>query len=314
MPPPTGTFDSPLLGLAGAGAGFDATTVILIVLAAVAGYLVYDFIRTAKGRSSVAILGAVLGHLLLLLFLSFDVPGRLGCGLEGPQFELIEFEIAELGKPEPEPEPEKPEPEKPEPEKPEPEPEQPPPTKPAPEQPPPKKTKKAEQPEPEQPTTPEQQAPAKRWDLSQTTDGGQSGVVVEQGEGGTHGGQGKQGSKGTKKGPTSGGDPRGSEDGTAAKWEPRSELFVKELPKPVKVPKIECPATSELGVEGDVVLKVQVTAAGKIREVKVIKGIGQGCDQIAVKALKQASFKAAVGTNGKPVDFELRYEYAFRVN
>ena len=293
------------LALSSSG-GFDATTVILIVLAAIAGYLVYEFIRDARGRSSVAIVGAVLGHVLLVLFLSLDIPGRLGCGIEEPQYELLEFEVAQLDEPEPEPEPEKEE----EPE-PEPEPEQPV-EEIKPKEPPPKKTKKAEEPKPEQPVEPEQ-APPKRWDLSQTTTGGNSGVTVQQGTGGEYGGQGKPDSKGTKKGPT-GGDPKGDEDGTEAKWQPRSELFIKDMPQALKVPKIECPATAELGVEGEVILKVQITAEGKVRGVSVVKGIGQGCDQVAVKALKQAKFKEAIGTNGKPVEFELRWEYVFKVD
>jgi protein TonB len=290
------------LALSSSGRGFDATTVILIVLAAIAGYLVYEFIRDAKGRSSVAIVGAVLGHVLLVLFLSLDIPGKLGCGLQDPKFELVEFEVAQIDEPEPEPEPKEEEPPPEEPQQP---------TEVKPKEPPPKKTKKAEEPKPEEPVNPEP-APAKRWDLSQTTQGGNSGVTVEQGSGGEYGGTGKPDSKGTKK--PSGGDPKGDEDGTESKWQPRSELFIKDMPQAVKVPKIECPATAELGVQGDVILKVQITAEGKVRDVKLVKGIGQGCDQIAIKALKQARFKPAVGTNGKPVDFELRYEYAFTVN
>jgi len=310
MASPIETLAAPL-GLYSAQ-GFDATTVILIVLAAIAGYLVYDFIRDAKGRSSIAIVGAVLGHILLVLFLSLDIPGRLGCGVEETEYDLIEFEVAQLDEPEPPPE-EEPKQEEPEEQAPE---EKPPEEKPVevkPKEPPPKKPKKADEPKPD-PVQTEEKAPPKRWDLSQTTQGGNSGVAVEQGSGGEYGGTGKPDSKGTKKGPSSGGDPKGDENGTEAKWAPRSELFIKDLPKPVKVPKIECPATAELGVQGDVILKVQITAEGKIRDVKLVKGIGQGCDQVAIKALKQARFKPAVGTNGKPVDFELRYEYAFTVN
>jgi protein TonB len=292
------------LALSSSGQGFDATTVILIVLAAIAGYLVYEFIRDAKGRSSVAIVGAVLGHVLLVLFLSLDIPGRLGCGFEDPGLVLVEFEVAQV-------EEKKPEPEKKEEEPPKQEEPDPPPTEVKPKEPPPKKPKKAEEPKPEEP--PKQEAPPKRWDLSQTTTGGNSGVVVEQGSGGEYGGAGKPDSKGKEKG-QSGGDPKGDEDGTETKWQPRSELFIKDMPQAVKVPKIECPATAELGVQGDVILKVQITAEGKIRDVKLVKGIGQGCDQVAIKALKQARFKPAIGTNGKPVDFELRYEYAFTVN
>jgi protein TonB len=288
-----------LLGLARHGnGGFDATTVILIVLAAVAGYLVYDFIREAKGRSGVALVGAIIGHLLLVLFLSLDVAGWLGCNVRAAEPELIEFEIAvvEEPKPEPEPEPEEPEPE------PEPEikPKEPPP------QPKPKKAK--EPPPPEQPVNTDP-PPVKRWDLSST---GTGNVIVPQGTGGEYGGTGKPDSKGTGKAkPT--GDPKGDEQGTAP-WQPRSELYIKSMPDPVKVPKIDCPATAQLGVQGDVILKVQIARDGKIRSVKIIKGIGHGCDEVAVKALQQARFKPAIGTNGQAVDFELRYEYAFTVN
>src|SRR5690606_15261391 len=90
------------LALSSSGRGFDATTVILIVLAAVAGYLLYEFIRDARGRAGVAIVGAVIGHVLLVLFLSLDIPGRLGCGIAEPQYDLLEFEVAQLDEPEPE--------------------------------------------------------------------------------------------------------------------------------------------------------------------------------------------------------------------
>jgi len=297
-----------LLGLAGAGqaAQFDATTGILVALAAVAGYLVYDFVREHRGRSGVAIIGAIIGHILLLLFLSLDVPGKLGCGVEPGGTELIEFEVAQIEEPEPpEPEPE-PEQEEPKQEEPEVKPE----VKPKVEQKPKPKPKKAPEPQPD--PSPAEPAPAKTFDLTTTGHGGD--VVVQQGDGsGEYGGTGKPGSKGKGKGKQPVGDPKGEDDGKAP-WQPRSELFIKDLPKVVKVPKIECPATAELGVQGDVILKVQIDREGKIRKVKVVKGIGQGCDQVAIKALKKARFKPAVGTNGKPVDYELRYEYAFTVN
>lgn len=283
---------------------FDATTVILIVLAGIAGYLVYEFIREHRARSGLALFGAVIGHLLFLLFLSLDISGRLGCNIAEPKSELIEFEVAVIEEekeeePKPEPEPEK-EPEL------EPEIKEEPPAEPI-------KPKVKKQPKPDPKPVQPEPAPAKRWDLSQTTQGGNSGVVVEQGSGGEYGGTGKQDSKSKKKNPASGGDPKGDDEGTVAKWEPRSELFVKDPPVTLKVPEIECPATRELGIEGKVVLRVQVQRDGKVRKVSVVKGIGQGCDEIAAKALKKGRFKAAVGTNGQTVDFELTYDYVFTV-
>ncbi|PRP96212.1 energy transducer TonB [Enhygromyxa salina] len=295
-----------VLGLAARpeSSGFDATTGILVVLAAIAGYLVYEFIRDNRGRSGIALVGAVAGHLLLLLFLSLDIAGRVGCGVQDNGLALIEFEVAEVEQPKPKEKPPEPEPE-PEPD----EPEQPKEVEPEQIKQPKPKTKKA--PEQKQEPINQDPAPPKRWDLSAANGNGP--VVVPPGSGGEYGGAGNADSKGKGPGKPAG-DPKGDEKGTASVWQPRSELFIKELPKPVKVPKIECPASASLGVQGDVILKVQIGRDGKIRDVSVLTGIGQGCDQIAVKALKQARFKAAIGTNGQPVDFELRYEYAFTVN
>ena len=45
---------------------------------------------------------------------------------------------------------------------------------------------------------------------------------------------------------------------------------------------------------------------------KVVKGIGSGCDEIAIKAVKQMTMSPAVGTDGQPADYEnVRYEYVF---
>ena len=210
---PTSSNPTQLLGLAElpeVQGGFDATTIILIVLAAVAGYLVYEFIRENKARSGVGLIGAILGHVLFVLFLSLDLPTRFGCGVEESGVELIEFEVAEIKEEEPPP-PEDKEPEEEPPEEKEPE-EIPKEVKPKQKTKP--KTKKAPKPKPEQPQP--EKAPPKRWDLSQTTQGGNSGVVVQQGSGGEYGGQGDPKSKGKAKGEPGGGDPRGDPQGTRA--------------------------------------------------------------------------------------------------
>ena len=35
---------------------------------------------------------------------------------------------------------------------------------------------------------------------------------------------------------------------------------------------------------------------------------------VAEQALRRAKFRPAIGTSGQPVDYELRYEYEFRLN
>jgi protein TonB len=151
--------------------------------------------------------------------------------------------------------------------------------------------------------------PPMRFDMSNIAQGGgSSGVGVQIGTpGGVPGGTGKPGGKGK------GTRPPDAETGGEVPWEPRSEIFVKKLPAPVKVPKINCPASLELGIEGTVVLKVQVRRDGRIRSVRVSKGFDKRCDKVARDALRKARFKPAVATNGKPVDYELRYEYEFRL-
>ena len=67
------------------------------------------------------------------------------------------------------------------------------------------------------------------------------------------------------------------------------------------------------GKEGTVVLAVQVRRDGTVRRATVRSGIGHGCDEIAAAALRAARFEPATDGAGAPVDFELDYEYAFRL-
>jgi periplasmic protein TonB len=242
-----------------------------------------------------------------------------------PALELIEFEVAELPLEEPEVKPEEPEeePELPEeepelPEEPEPPeiPEPPPP----PEPPKPRPKPKGEPPpEPTPPDDPPALPPPTRIELppDQTIPTGPSGVKVHTGDRtqpgrtqGSAGGspQGRPGGTGRE-----GGSAQGKGDAEPA-WAPKGDLYVSRLPHTVHVPEISCPATRELGISGTVVLMVQVRRDGSIRNVRVAKGIGHGCDAVAVKALRKAKFKPAVATDGKPTDYELRYEYEFELD
>ena len=220
-------------------------------------------------------------------------------------YDLVEFDLPE---PEPPPEPETP----PEPEKP-PEPEPEPIVKPE-VQPAKLKTPKPERsvkpapvsdnPEPDEPP------PPFRIDQSQTTQDGNSAVTVNTGpSGGTPGSTGDPNSKGKGSRPKDA--PVG--DAGSAPWEPRGELYIRDLPQVLNVPQEQCPAVQELGIEGIVILTVQVRRDGTIKDVKINKDIGHGCGKVAAKALRRARFKPAVATNGQPADFELRYEYEFQL-
>ncbi|MCA9714039.1 MAG: TonB family protein, partial [Myxococcales bacterium] len=193
----------------------------------------------------------------------------------------------------------------PEPE-PEPDPEEPPPEIPPPKQ-KPRKVKQA--PISKQPVS-DEPPPPPRFDQSQVVQDGNSGVSVNTGEpgDGVPGGTGKPNSKGTGSRP-----PGVKTDKQGEPWAPTGELHIKTLPRVIKVKELQCPAVRELGIEGTVVLKVQVRKTGDVRDVSVVKGIGHGCDKVAAKALRGSRFKPAIATNGKPADYELRYEYEFQL-
>lgn len=283
--------------------------------------------RSPYARPSLGAVGSVAAHLLvavLMSFLSRDecAIAETAC-LEGggdpvacreaynackgiePTYDLVEFELPE---PEPEPEP-PPEPEKPP--EPEPEPEPEPIVKPVP-------PAKVKTPKPERAVKPapvsdtpesDEPPPPFRIDQSQTSQTGS--VKVDVGTpGGIPGGTGDPNSKGKGSRPKDA--PVG--DGNAAPWEPRGELYIRELPQVLSVPQEQCPAVQELGIEGVVILTVQVRRDGSIKDVKISKDIGHGCGKVAARALRRARFKPAVATNGQPADFELRYEYEFQLN
>ena len=226
----------------------------------------------------------------------------------------LELEIRPLDDPppeeeEPEPEPE-PEPEEPEPPPPEQEVEPPPP-------PPKKKEKKQEKPKEQPPDAPPPPV-AIELPSDQVITGGGSGVNVIAGEetkAGSAGGkkEGKKGGKKDGKGETVGG--KGEEPSpvkSGPKWTPGSGLYVKSFPVKAKDVKLPCPAVIEQGISGKVKLKVQVWRTGKVRRVKVIKGMGHGCDEVAVKAIKKMKWKPAINNSGKPMDYEVVYTYEFR--
>ncbi len=286
---------------------WPASVWVAIGLAPFAGSLLYGFVKESKERSWIGLAAAIAAHLAFVLLVPFAEPTP-----DDPVPSVIELEIYEPPKEPPPPPPE-----------PEPEPiEEPVPTdvetpKPPEPQARPKKRRKSP-PKPTQEPPPNQEPPApKRFDMSQLNSGSSSGVTVTPGSGGgsTLDGDPKSRGKGRGRPP---GPPGNSDDGgggTAPKgrgWAPASQVFVQRLPVPKSVPKRECPATKD-GIEGTVFLTVQVRRDGSVRKVKVTKGIGHGCDAIAAAALRKAKFKPAQSNANKAVDFEIRYEYVFRL-
>ncbi|MGA8538956.1 MAG: TonB family protein [Terriglobales bacterium] len=59
----------------------------------------------------------------------------------------------------------------------------------------------------------------------------------------------------------------------------------------------------QLKIEGEVLLQVVFSANGQIRIVKVLRGLGHGLDESAIRAAEQIQFKPAL-KDGQPADFE----------
>ena len=167
---------------------------------------------------------------------------------------------------------------------------------------------------PTAPPEPQADAPPPRFELpqDQVVRGAASGVTVHVGttRGGVPGGV--PGGTGTaRRGPARAGGGTGGGTGGGDRWAPASASRIASLPKVRRVPELSCPAVRELGVFGTVRLRVQVRRDGRVRRVKVLSGIGHGCDAVARKALARARFDPARDKQGRPVDFVLTYEYVF---
>jgi TonB family protein len=82
---------------------------------------------------------------------------------------------------------------------------------------------------------------------------------------------------------------------------------VRSKPTPIYTDKAR-----ELKIEGDVVLEVEFLASGSLRVVRVVKGLGYGLDEAAMKAAEQIEFKPAHDA-GRPVDFKTTVHIVFRL-
>ena len=78
------------------------------------------------------------------------------------------------------------------------------------------------------------------------------------------------------------------------------------LYKSIQYPEIAAKA----GVQGKVFLMAFIDENGKVSDVKIIKGIGAGCDEAAIDAIKKASFSP--GSNkGTPVKVKMALQISF---
>jgi protein TonB len=72
------------------------------------------------------------------------------------------------------------------------------------------------------------------------------------------------------------------------------------------------PMALRMGLESDVMLKIEVDSDGKVTKAEIIKSGGAGFDEEAIKAVKQSRFEPAQ-RDGQYVAAEFSYIYRFRL-
>jgi protein TonB len=94
----------------------------------------------------------------------------------------------------------------------------------------------------------------------------------------------------------------------------RSVAEVSQLPHFKTQVKADYPeAAKHSGVEGVVMLQVDVDAQGAVMNVMVVQGLGFGCDEAAVNAMKQSTFTPGyAGSEAVPV--RIKIPYRFKIN
>ena len=98
--------------------------------------------------------------------------------------------------------------------------------------------------------------------------------------------------------------------------QPTFFIAVEEMPEPIGgvlgiQKRIEYPEIAKrAGVQGKVYIKAYVDEKGDVKNAEVLKGIGAGCDEAAVKAVMQTKFKPGK-QRGKPVKVQVSIPIRF---
>src|SRR5699024_9863080 len=81
-----------------------------------------------------------------------------------------------------------------------------------------------------------------------------------------------------------------------------------ELQKGITYPEM----ARRAGIEGRVIVQFIVNEQGKVEDPRVIRGIGGGCDEEALRAVRKASFKPG-RQRGKPVRVQYSLPVIFKL-
>ncbi len=91
---------------------------------------------------------------------------------------------------------------------------------------------------------------------------------------------------------------------------PPVKIKSKALPKKVIKP-VYTKEAKEAEIEGQIILKITIEKDGSVKAAEVLKGLGYGLDEEAVKAVKQFLFEPAVLTNGESTSSIITYTINF---
>ena len=139
--------------------------------------------------------------------------------------------------------------------------------------------------------------------------GGAGGVVTSGGFGSANGGA-SHGSRPPQNVKATDFDARAVPQAAAQPARPvRTETPLEILSKPTPVYSDEARA---LRIEGEVLLEVEFTAAGETRVLRVVRGLGHGLDEAAMRAVQSIRFKPAQ-RSGEPIDFRTTVNIVFRL-
>jgi TonB family protein len=94
-----------------------------------------------------------------------------------------------------------------------------------------------------------------------------------------------------------------AETATAASLQPKPDLASEIMPAEVtfKPNPVYTSEAKQLRIQGEVLLQVVFESSGKLRVLRVIRGLGHGLDEAAVRAAEQIRFKPAL-RDGQPAD------------
>lgn len=95
--------------------------------------------------------------------------------------------------------------------------------------------------------------------------------------------------------------------------------FAEVMPEPIDgmtaiVKKVEYPRIARsAGLEGKVIALAYINESGGVDDVKIIKGVGGGCNEEVERVVKASKFKPGM-KEGKPVKVKLTLSFVFKLS